>query len=106
VEKAAVKLAALVGSARVSWTCVASARDVVTSSYSTLSFGAANRLSSSLNRRVTRVIDVMVTFDRSTPKPEAIEPATLATNVVSAARAAAVTFSGKVMSKVSADFTV
>jgi hypothetical protein len=55
---------------------------------------------------VTRVIDVMVTFDRSTPKPEAIEPATLATNVVSAARAAAVTFSGKVMSKVSADFTV
>jgi hypothetical protein len=48
----------------------------------------------------------MVTFDGSTPKPVAIEPATLLTKVVSAASAAAVTFSGKTMSKVSEDFTV
>jgi len=49
----------------------------------------------------------MVTFDGSTPKPVAIEPATLLTKVVSAASDAAVTFSGKLpKSKVSADLIV
>jgi hypothetical protein len=49
----------------------------------------------------------MVTFDESTPKLLAIDPATLLTNVVSAARDAAVTFAGKLpKSKVSADLTV
>jgi hypothetical protein len=108
VEKAAEKVAALVGSASVSWTAVASARDVVTNSYSTLSFVPCNCLfSASLNLRLTISILVIVTFDGSTPKPVAIEPATLLTNVVSAASDAAVTFSGKLpKDKVSSDFTV
>lgn len=108
VEKAAEKLAALVGSARVSWTAVASDRDVVTISYSTLSFVPCNCLfSASLNLRLTSSILVTVTFDGSTPKPEAMESATLATKVVSAASDSAVTFSGKLpKDKVSADFTV
>jgi hypothetical protein len=108
VEKAAPKLAAFVGSASVSWTAVASASDVVTSSYSTLSFAPCNCLcSASLNLRLTTSIFVIVTFDASTPKPVAIEPATLLTKVVSAARDAPVTFAGKLpKSKVSADFTV
>jgi hypothetical protein len=108
VEKAAEKLAAFVGSARVSWTAVASAKDVVTSSYSTLSFVPCNSLlAASLNLRLTSSIFVTVTFDASTPKPVAMEPATLLTNVASAASDSAVTFSGKLpKSKVSADFTV
>lgn len=108
VEKAAPKAACFVGSASVSWTDVASARDVVCSSYATLSLVPCNCLcSASLNLRLTTSIFVIVTFDASTPKPVAMEPATLLTNVVSAASDAAVTFSGKLpKSKVSADFTV
>merc|ERR1711871_1791440 len=95
-EKADPKLAAFAGSASVSSTAVASARDVVTNSYSTLSFAPCNCLCSApLNLRLTTSIFVMVTFDASTPKPVAMEPATLLTNVVSAASDAAVTFSGK-----------
>jgi hypothetical protein len=108
VEKAAEKLAAFVGSARVSWTDVASARDVVTSSYSILSFVPCNCLATaSLNLRLTISIFVIVTFDGSTPKPLAMEPATLLTNVASAASDAPVTFAGKLpKDNVSADFTV
>merc|ERR1711904_610085 len=108
VVKAAAKPADFVGSASVSWTAVASESDVVTSSYSTLSFVPANSLASACdNLRVTREIFVIVTFDTSTPKPVAMEAPTLATKVVSAASDSAVTFSGKLpKSKVSADFTV
>jgi hypothetical protein len=110
--KAVVKAAAndvdFVGSASVSWTAVASARDVVTSSYSTLSFGPCNCLSwASDSLRVTMVIFVMVIFDASTPKAVAMEVPTLLTKVVSAASDSAVTFSGKLpKSKVSADLSV
>jgi len=108
VEKAAEKVAALVGSASVSWTDVASARDVVTNSYETLSFVPDNCLfSASLNLRLTTWIPVTFTFDGSTPKPVAIDASTLLTNVVSAASASAVTFSGKLpKDKVSADLMV
>jgi len=107
VEKAAEKLAAFVGSARVSWTDVASARDVVTNSYSILSFVPCNCLPS-LNLRAGMIsIFVIVTFDGSTPKPAAMEPATLLTNVASAASDSAVTLSGNLpKSKVRAAFTV
>jgi hypothetical protein len=107
-EKAAPKVAALVGSASVSWTDVASARDVVTNSYSILSFVPDNCLfSASLNLRLTISILVIVTFDGSTPKPVAMEAPTLFTNVVSAASDAAVTFSGKLpKDKVSLDLRV
>jgi hypothetical protein len=108
VLKAAAKAPDFEGSASVSCILVASARDVVTNSYSTLSFGPCNCLSSaSESLRVTMEILVTVSFFGSTPKADAREPATLATKVVSAARASAVTFSGKLpKSKVIADFTV
>jgi hypothetical protein len=108
VVKAAAKDDDFVGSASVSWTAVASARDVVTNSYSTLSFGPCNCLSwASDSRRLMMVILVMVTFDGSTPKALAMELPTLLTKVVSAASDSAVTFSGKLpKSKVSAAFSV
>jgi hypothetical protein len=108
VVKAAAKDDDFVGSASVSWTAVASARDVVTNSYSTLSFGPCNCLSWAPDSlRLIMVIFVMVTFDASTPKALAIELPTLLTKVVSAARDSAVTFSGKLpKSKVSADLSV
>merc|ERR1719191_1990540 len=108
VLKAAAKDDDFVGSASVSWTAVASASDVVTSSYSTFSFAPCNSLASPCdNLRVTTVIFVMVTFDGSTPNPTAMEAPTLDTKVVSAASDSAVTFSGRLpKSKVSADFTV
>jgi hypothetical protein len=108
VLKEVAKAADFVGSASVSWTEVASARDVVTNSYSTLSFGPCNCLSwASDNLRVTIVIFVMVTFDASTPRADAMESPTLLTKVVSAASDSAVTFSGKLpKSRVSADLTV
>merc|ERR1719313_922045 len=96
VVKAAAKDDDLVGSASVSWTAVASARDVVINSYSTFSFGPCNCLScASESLRVTIVILVTVTFDGSTPKPVAMAAPTLLTKVESAARDSAVTFSGK-----------
>jgi hypothetical protein len=108
VLKAAANDADFVGSASVSWTDVASARDVVTNSYSTLSFGPCNCLSwASDSLRLTMVIFVMVTFDASTPKALSMELPTLATKVVSAASDSAVTFSGKLpKSKVSAALSV
>jgi hypothetical protein len=108
VVKAAANVDDFVGSASVSWTAVASARDVVTNSYSILCFGPCNCLSwASDSLRVRMVIFVMVTFVGSTPKPLAMELATLATKVVSAASDSAVTFSGKLpKSKVSAALSV
>merc|ERR1711904_764252 len=59
VVKAAAKPADFVGSASVSWTAVASESDVVTNSYSTLSFVPANSLAAACdNLRVTREIFV------------------------------------------------
>merc|ERR1739847_195090 len=72
VVKAAAKADDDVGSASVSWTAVASASDVVTSSYSTLSFGACSLLTSSTCNLRANLIPVIVTFDLSTPKPVAI----------------------------------
>jgi hypothetical protein len=109
VLKAAAKLCDFVGSLSVSSTAVASASDVVTNSYSTLSFVPCNCLSSAGDslRPLRSLIAMMVTFDGSTPKPSAMEPATLLTKVVSAASASAVTFSGKLpKAKVSADLIV
>jgi len=108
VENAVAKLAADVGSASVAWTAVASARDVVISSYSTFSFDPCNSLCfASFNLRLTTSIFVTVTFGGATPRPVAIEPATLRTKVMSAASDAAVTFSGRLpKSKVSADLIV